>query len=108
MPSSATVLVPPGVDLEAPAALVVTYDPAAPAAAFSQAPGPVAFVSDPALDVPAAVAAIRAHPHPVVEVRPTHWDGFSPEPIAAVCRGVIAGFGPSAAVREALAFLDTL
>ncbi len=37
--------------------------------------------------------AIRAHPAPVIIVSARPWDGETPDPVAAVCRGVVAGFG---------------
>ena len=40
---------------------------------------------------------------PVVEVRGDQWDGFSPMPLAAACKGAVTGFGlagPWAAARS--------
>ncbi len=39
------------------------------------------------------IAAVRACEAPVVEVRGKQWDGFAPSPLAAVCKGVVSGFG---------------
>jgi hypothetical protein len=36
---------------------------------------------------------IRAHPAPVIAVAKAPWDGETPDPIAAACRGIVAGFG---------------
>lgn len=49
------------------------------------------------------VEALRAHPAPVVAVSTTPWDGETPDPIAAACRGIVAGFGYRAIAR----LLDT-
>lgn len=38
-------------------------------------------------------AAIRLRGQPVIEVRAGRWDGVSPSPLSAACRGVISGFG---------------
>jgi 3-dehydroquinate dehydratase len=40
-----------------------------------------------------------------VEVRLQKWDGFSPSPLSAACRGVIAGFG-EAGLAAAVRFLE--
>lgn len=56
-------------------------------------------------DTEAAVAAaIRSAPGPVVEVRSLRWDGESPSPVSAACRGVISGFG-AAGVAAAVGVL---
>lgn len=44
-------------------------------------------------------AAIRAHGQPVIEVRSDCWDGQSPSPISAACRGVVSGFGRNGVLR---------
>lgn len=50
-------------------------------------------------DLPSLAAAIAAHPAPCIEVRAAAWDGESGSPVAAVCRGVISGFGPNGTRR---------
>lgn len=59
------------------------------------ATGTVILVSDGlgADDLAAVVAAARSCQAPVVEVRGQQWDGFSRLELAAVCRGVVSGFG---------------
>ena len=37
--------------------------------------------------------AIRESGRPCIEVRPEAWDGQTPSPLSAACRGVISGFG---------------
>ena len=50
-------------------------------------------------DTGAAVAGtIRARGGPVIEVRSVAWDGESPSPVSAACRGVISGFGANGLV----------
>ena len=69
--------------------------------------GPLVLVSD-GLDVPelATIAsAVRESGRPCIEVRSERWDGESPSPLSAACRGVISGFGIEA-VRHAAAALD--
>lgn len=39
------------------------------------------------------IEAVRACGAPVVEVRSEQWDGFTPSPLAAACKGVVSGFG---------------
>jgi hypothetical protein len=43
--------------------------------------------------------ALRAHPAPVIAVSTAPWDGETPDPIAAACRGIVAGFGYGAVGR---------
>ncbi len=46
--------------------------------------------------------AISTSGTPVIEVKAQRWDGESPSPVSAACRGVISGFGDAgvaAAVR---------
>lgn len=43
--------------------------------------------------------AVRAHGAPVVAVSSQPWDGETPDPIAAACRGIVAGFGYAAVAR---------
>jgi hypothetical protein len=43
--------------------------------------------------------AIRARQAPVIAVAVSPWDGASPDPIAAACRGVVSGFGLHAITR---------
>ena len=49
--------------------------------------------------------AVRAHPGGIIEVRRERWDGLSPSPLSAACRGVISGFGING-VRAAIALLE--
>jgi len=35
---------------------------------------------------------------PVIEVRAARWDGETPSPLSAACRGVISGFGDAGVV----------
>lgn len=47
-------------------------------------------------------AAVREDGRQCIEVRADRWDGQSPSPLSAACRGVISGFGDGgvlAAVR---------
>jgi hypothetical protein len=43
--------------------------------------------------VHAVLQAVQECGKPVVEVRGEQWDGFAPMPLAAVCKGVVTGFG---------------
>lgn len=43
--------------------------------------------------------AVRAHPAPVIAISSQPWDGETPDPIAAACRGIVAGFGYGAVGR---------
>ena len=68
--------------------------------------GPLVLVSD-GLDLAALEAlsaAVRDSGRPCIEVRSERWDGQSPSPLSAACRGVISGFGVVAA-RQAAAVL---
>lgn len=69
---------------------------------------PVVFVSDGLAgdELAAAAHAIRAAAPAVVEVRAERWDGRTWSPLAAACRGVIAGFG-AGGVAAALRFFET-
>jgi hypothetical protein len=50
----------------------------------------------------AAIAeSVRASGRPVIEVRSDRWDGATPSPVSAACRGVISGFGPAGAAAAA-------
>jgi len=52
----------------------------------------------------ALAAAARQAVVPVIEVRAERWDGQSPSPLSAACRGVISGFG-DAGIRAAVELL---
>jgi hypothetical protein len=49
------------------------------------------------------IQAVPASGKPMVEVRSGQWDGFSPMPLAAVCKGVVTGFGLAGAWAAAQA-----
>jgi hypothetical protein len=53
------------------------------------------LVSDglPSKDLERLSEAVVACGRPVIEVRSERWDGQSPSPLSAACRGVISGFG---------------
>jgi hypothetical protein len=51
-------------------------------------------------------SAVTASGRPCIEVRSERWDGESPSPLSAACRGVISGFGVDAA-RQAAAALES-
>lgn len=55
-------------------------------------------------DLVPLAAAISTHAAPCIEVRAAAWDGESESPVAAVCRGVISGFGMNG-VRRATELL---
>ena len=63
-------------------AAALAAHPGAPAVLWSDglAPG----------EVPGGVAGRASG---VIEVRSARWDGATPSPLSAVCRGVVAGFG---------------
>lgn len=97
------VLIPAGIQappLPRDAALVAFATPADAAAILAADGSPTVILSD-AL-APAAqetlAAALRARPRPCIEVRGERWDGHSPSPLSAVCRGVISGFGVASIV----------
>lgn len=50
-------------------------------------------------------AAVRTSGIVAVEVRTARWDGQTPSPLSAACRGVISGFG-EAGIAAALGFLN--
>ena len=52
------------------------------------------FTADEIAQIAGAIATLGK---PVIEVRSTRWDGESPSPLSAACRGVIAGFGDAGA-----------
>lgn len=54
-------------------------------------------------DMDAVITAVRASSKPVVEVRSEQWDGSSPMPLAAACKGIITGFGLAGAWTAAQA-----
>ncbi len=56
-------------------------------------------------DADALAVLIRELGRTVIEVRGERWDGASPSPLSAACRGVISGFG-LAGVRAAVALLQ--
>ena len=52
-------------------------------------------------DLDSLAAAIRERSAPCIEVRSSRWDGETPSPISAACRGVISGFGADGIRRAA-------
>ena len=56
-------------------------------------------------DLEALAIVVRERPGQCIEVRFERWDGESPSPLSAACRGVISGFGPNG-VRQAVAVLS--
>ena len=62
---------------------------------LASCPLPAILVRDgiPASHAERIADVIRAHPRPVIAVATTPWDGETPDPIAAACRGIVAGFG---------------
>ncbi len=68
------------------------------AAALAADPSPAIILTDSvdAAAQEAIAAALRAHPRPCIEVRSARWDGTSPSPLSAACRGAISGFGTRA------------
>lgn len=44
-------------------------------------------------DTDSVAEAVRHTGKPVVVVYAEQWDGFAPLPLAAVCKGVVSGFG---------------
>ena len=65
------------------------------------------FVSDglSAADEATIADAVRARTGQTIEVRSERWDGETPSPLSAACRGVISGFGAAGAVRAIEALL---
>lgn len=57
-------------------------------------------------DVAPLAHIIETKAVPCIEVRSERWDGSTPSPLSAACRGVISGFGPRA-VAEAVRVLST-
>ncbi len=51
-----------------------------------------------------AVAAVRGA---CIEVRSDRWDGSTPSPLSAACRGVISGFGVGGVVEAVVSGLRT-
>ncbi|GIW13733.1 MAG: hypothetical protein KatS3mg062_1172 [Tepidiforma sp.] len=47
----------------------------------------------------AVAEAVRAHPADVIAVGSAPWDGATPDPLAAACRGIVSGFGYGAVAR---------
>lgn len=50
-------------------------------------------------DVATVAGAVAASRATVIEVRAAGWDGQTPSPLSAACRGVISGFGERGVVR---------
>lgn len=103
------VFVPSGLDVpDLPSAAVHRFDsPGDLAAQLARTPGIAVLVSD-GLEGEAAASiadAVRSHEGQVIEVQFNSWDGISHSPLSAVCRGVVAGFGP-AGVAAAIAALS--
>lgn len=77
--------------------------PAEATAILAADPSPAVILTD-TLDDAAQetiAGALRAHPRPCIEVRSARWDGVSPSPLSAACRGVISGFGTNALATAA-------
>ncbi len=92
------VVVPASCSLPAPlpdGVTVVRYKNAVEvAAAIAGGSGPAVILSDALHDPDGVVAsAVRNSGRPCIEVRSQRWDGETPSPLAAACRGVVAGFG---------------
>ena len=68
---------------------------------------PAVLVTDglDAEDLNSLAAAIKERRGSCIEVRSAVWDGVTGSPVAAVCRGVISGFG-SDGLRRAFELLD--
>ncbi len=80
---------------------VMAYGSVAEASAALATAGDVVFVSDglSAADEASIADAVRARTGQTIEVRSERWDGETPSPLSAACRGVISGFGAAGAVR---------
>lgn len=95
------VIVPHGFDvpplLWERAAVVACGSAADMVAALQGSPAPVVVVTDGLAgeDLDTVANAIRPRGQSCIEVRSTRWDGESPSPVSAACRGVISGFGPN-------------
>lgn len=77
--------------------------PAEAAAILAADPSPAVILTD-TLDAAAQetiAGALRDHTRPCIEVRSARWDGVSPSPLSAACRGVISGFGTNALATAA-------
>lgn len=104
MSTRVALFVPEGVELPASPELedvpVSPIDEAAQALAEGRCDAAVLVTDGLAPDALAALADTVARAgKPVIEVQSERWDGEQHSPLTAVCRGVIAGFGPAAAGR---------
>jgi hypothetical protein len=90
------------------AVLASAVDAASLAEAVRAGSRPLVLISDglDAAGLEALAAAVGESGRPCIEVRSERWDGQSPSPLSAACRGVIAGFGVAAA-HQAAALLAT-
>jgi len=70
----------------------------------SDAPAVVCTDGLDAEDLDSLAAAIRGRSATCIEVRSDGWDGESPSPVSAACRGVVSGFG-SHGIRRAAELL---
>ena len=100
------VVVPASCSLPAPlpdGVTVVRYNnPAEAAAAIAGGSGPAVILSDALNDPEGSVAsAVRTSGRSCIEVRSQRWDGETPSPLAAACRGVVAGFGVAGVIAAA-------
>ncbi len=107
-PAKAATLVVVAASCSLPASLpdgviVVRYNNAAEAAAaIAAGSGPAVILSDALHDPAGAVAsAVRTSGRSCIEVRSQRWDGETPSPLAAACRGIVAGFGVAGVIAAA-------
>lgn len=105
------VLVPHGRDSQLVASAgvqVVVYATAADVtAALAAHPALPAVIWSDALPASEVPAGVQDHPVPVIEVRSARWDGATPSPLSAACRGVVSGFGVGG-VAAALSLLSEM
>lgn len=90
-----------------PGALVVPFGTVVDAVVALKATAAPAVICTGGLapeDLEPLAAAVAAHPAPCIEVRNDTWDGESHSPVAAICRGVISGFGVTG-IRRAVELL---
>ncbi|MBI5948896.1 MAG: hypothetical protein HY875_12230 [Chloroflexi bacterium] len=88
---SVTVIVPEGMAV----AGATVYRTLADVLAALRGDGPAVLCSDGFDDgwLEPVAAEVRVRAGPVIEVRSQRWDGVTPSPVSAACRGVISGFG---------------
>ncbi len=106
--SSSIAVFAPGLDLHVPPDCRQIETPGDLAGALRDPQGLAAMVvwgpAIPESAVERMADAIRASGIQCIEVRPERWDGRTPSPLSAACRGVISGFG-IAGILAALDFL---